>query len=184
MEQTWRSRAGPAVAESTLLALACMLSYWLATTARTQAYSASRADSILSGLWAVIATIFVLRSSYSESVKAALSRMSATLISFVACLAYLLVLPFHLWGLAVLIGVTSLVPALIGRPGDAITAAITTAVVMVSASLSPHDAWQQPLLRFGDTVIGVAAGIAAAWIGLLARRARRGRGGGSPARPG
>ena len=74
MEQSWRSQAGAAVAESTLLALACVLSYWLATTIRTQAYSASRADGILSGLWAVIATIFVLRSGSGESVKAALSR--------------------------------------------------------------------------------------------------------------
>jgi uncharacterized membrane protein YccC len=166
MEQSRRAQTGTAVAESALLALACMLSYWLATTVRTQAYTASRADGILSGLWAVIATIFVLRSSYGESVKAALSRMAATLVSFVACLAYLLVLPFHLWGLALMIGITALIPALIGRPGDSITAAITTAVVMVSASLSPHDAWQQPILRFGDTVIGVVVGVAAAWLGL------------------
>jgi uncharacterized membrane protein YccC len=103
-------------------------------------------------------------------VKAALSRMAATLVSFVACLAYLLVLPFHLWGLALMIGITALIPALIRRPGDSITAAITTAVVMVSASLSPHDAWQQPILRFGDTVIGVVVGVVAAWLGLLVTR--------------
>ena len=54
----------------------------------------------------------------------------------------------------------------IGRPGDAITAGITTAVVMVVAAVSPHDAWQQPILRFADTVIGVAVGVAAAWTGL------------------
>jgi uncharacterized membrane protein YccC len=48
------------------------------------------------------------------------------------------------------------------RPGDAITAGITTAVVMVVAAVSPHDAWQQPILRFADTVIGLAA----AWVGL------------------
>jgi len=188
-----RARTRTAVGESALLGLACLLSYWLATVVRTQAYSASRADSVLSGLWAVIATIFVLRSSYSESVKAALSRMAATLVSFVACLAYLLALPFHLWGLALMIGVTALIPALIGRPGDSITAAITTAVVMVSASLSPHNAWQQPILRFGDTLIGVVAGVVAAWIGLLAGRICQDRphhdtendtGGGSSASPG
>ncbi len=185
MEQSRRAQAGAAAAESTLLALACVLSYWLATTVRTQAYSASRADGILSGLWAMIATIFVLRSSYGESVKAALSRMAATLVSFVACLAYLLVLPFHLWGLALMIGVTALVPALIGRPGDSITAAIATAVVMVSASLSPHDAWQQPLLRFGDTLIGVVVGVAAAWLGVrVVRQVQRRASGDTPAGPG
>jgi uncharacterized membrane protein YccC len=51
------------------------------------------------------------------------------------------------------------------RPGDAITAGITTAVVMVVAAVSPHDARQQPILRFADTVIGVAVGVAAAWEG-------------------
>jgi len=39
---------------------------------------------------------------------------------------------------------------LIGRPQDATTAAITTAVVMVVAGVSPHDAWRQPVLRLAD----------------------------------
>jgi len=51
---------------------------------------------------------------------------------------------------------------LIGRPGDAVTAAITTVVVMVMAELSWHDAWQQPILRLAGTAIGVAVGVAAA----------------------
>jgi uncharacterized membrane protein YccC len=82
-----------------------------------------------------------------------------------------------------MIGVTALIPMLIGRPRDSITSAITTAVVMVSASLNPHDAWQQPLLRFGDTVIGIAVGVAAAGLVLLANRVRLHRGGDSPAGP-
>jgi uncharacterized membrane protein YccC len=41
------------------------------------------------------------------------------------------------------------------------------------AAVSPHDAWQQPILRFADTVIGVAVGVAAAWAGLrVTRRVR------------
>jgi hypothetical protein len=34
-------------------------------------------------------------------VRAALSRMAATSISFVLCLVYLLIFPFHVWGMAV-----------------------------------------------------------------------------------
>jgi uncharacterized membrane protein YccC len=30
--------------------------------------------------------------------------------------------------------------------------------------VSPHDAWTQPILRLADTVIGVAVGLAAAWL--------------------
>jgi uncharacterized membrane protein YccC len=116
-------------------------------------------------MWAVIATIFVNRDSYQQSLAAAASRMAATSVSFVICLIYLLFLPFHAWALAALIGVSALAVTLMGRPQDAITAAITTAVVMVVVAVNPHDAWQQPILRFADTVVGVAVGIAAAWIG-------------------
>ena len=59
---------------------------------------------------------------------------------------------------------------MIGWPEDEITAGITTAVVMVVAKLSSHDAWRQPILRLADTAIGVAAGLAAAWLGLRAVR--------------
>ncbi len=33
---------------------------------------------------------------------------------------------------------------------------------MVLAALSPHDAWQQPILRLADTVVGILIGVAAA----------------------
>jgi hypothetical protein len=39
------------------------------------------------------------------------------------------------------------------RPGDAITAGITTAIVMVVAAASPHDAWQQPILRLAEQFV-------------------------------
>jgi uncharacterized membrane protein len=52
----------------------------------------------------------------------------------------------------------------LGRQGDIITTGITTAVVMVVAAMSPQDAWQQPLLRLVDTVVGIAVGVACKWI--------------------
>jgi uncharacterized membrane protein YccC len=120
----------------------------------------------------VIATIFVIRNSYQQSVAAAASRMAATSVSFVICLIYLVFLPFHSWALAVLIGVSAMAVTLIGRSEDAVTAAITTTVVMVVAAVSPQHAWQQPILRFADTIVGVAVGIAAAWISLRVIRPR------------
>ena len=161
-----------AVADSTLLALACLVSYWLTTRVLSLVYSVSPGDDALGGLWAVVATVFLFRESYHSSLAAAVSRMMATLVSFVLCLAYLAFLPFHPWGLALLIGLSVLVTAVIGRPGDEITAGITTAVVMVVAKLSPHDAWRQPILRLADTAIGVAVGVVAAWLGLHAVRPR------------
>jgi uncharacterized membrane protein YccC len=166
------SQVHAAVLDSGILAVACLITYWLVTHVLSRVDFVSRADDMLGGLWAVIATIFVNRDSYAHSVTAAVSRTAATLLSFVICLIYLAFLPFHPWALAVLIGFTALAAALIGRSGDAVTAAITTAVVLVIAAVSPHNAWQQPILRFADTVIGVAVGVAGAWLDLRVIRPR------------
>ena len=125
-------------------------------------YSLSQDNDLLGGMWAVLATIFVLRDSFGKSVAAAVSRMSATFVSFVLCLIYLAFLPFHAWALAVLVGASALVVMLLGRPGNAVTAGITTAVIMVVAAVSPQRAWQQPILRLADTIVGVAVGALAA----------------------
>ena len=161
-----RARVWAVAADSVLLGVACLISYWLTTRVLSLVYSVSADDDALGGMWAVIATVFVVRDSYAKSLAAALSRMAATLVGFALCLAYLTFLPFHPWGLAILVGLSVLVTALTGRPGDAITAAITTTVVLVVAELSPHDAWQQPILRLADTAIGAAVGLAAGWLAL------------------
>jgi ABC-type nitrate/sulfonate/bicarbonate transport system permease component len=92
---TWRVDKRQAAVHSMALAISCVLSYWLVTELLAQVYFLSRADDLLGGLWAVIATAFVYRESYNSSRPAALSRMAATSLSFVLCLAYLLVLPYR-----------------------------------------------------------------------------------------
>jgi hypothetical protein len=153
-------RAG--LPHSVALAVLCLAAYELTTQILGRVHSISTSDDLLGGMWAVIAAVFVYRTSYQESVTAAWSRSVATLLSFVLCFVYLLIAPFHAWALAALIGLGALVLTVVGRPGDVATAAITTAVVMVAAAISPHDAWQQPILRLADTAIGVAIGLAAA----------------------
>jgi uncharacterized membrane protein YccC len=161
-----RAEIREAVLNSAALSLACLATFWLAGTILAHLYVVPRPDPLLGGMWAVIATIFVFRESYAGSRSAAVSRMAATSVSFVLCLIYLIFLPFHIWALALLIGLSSLATTLAGRPGDSITAAITTTVVMVLAAVSPHDAWQQPIFRFADTLLGVVVGVAAATIAL------------------
>ena len=155
------------------LAIACFVSYWLITRILTHVYSISRDDDLLGGMWAVAATLFVYRYSYEQSIRAALSRMAATSVSFVLCLVYLLIFPFHSWGLAALIGIGAAAMALLGRPDDTVVTGITTTIVMAAAAVSPHNAWQQPILRLVDTAVGVAVGIAAARVGLRATHHRR-----------
>jgi uncharacterized membrane protein YccC len=163
-------QASAAVVECVVLAVACLVTYWVATHLLSRVHSLGRDDDLLGGMWAVLATIFVLRDSFGKSVAAAVSRMSATSVSFVLCLIYLAFLPFHAWALAVLVGVSALAVMLLGRPGDAVTAGITTAVIMVVAAVTPQHAWQQPILRLADTVLGVAVGALAAWTGMQVKR--------------
>jgi uncharacterized membrane protein YgaE (UPF0421/DUF939 family) len=163
-KDTRLSRSSHAALSGTALALAALVSYELTTRILTSAIS-SRDDQMLGGMWSVVATLFVCRQSYNESVSAALSRTAATSLSFILCLGYLLLFPFSSWGMAVLIAIGAVILIMIGRPGDVITASITTAVVMVVAGISPQHAWSQPILRLFDTLIGVAVGITAVWIG-------------------
>jgi uncharacterized membrane protein YgaE (UPF0421/DUF939 family) len=146
----------------------CGLSYWLITHLLARVFSVSRDDDLLGGMWAVVATVFVFRNSCEQSVRAALSRMAATSLSFVLCFIYLVLFPFHFLGMAALVGIGAVVMSLLGRPDDIITTGITTTVVMVVAAMSPNHAWHQPILRMIDTVVGVVVGLVGAWISLMA----------------
>src|SRR5258705_1495252 len=155
-----------AVGTGCALAISCFISYAVITHILNRAHFVSRGDDLLGGMWAVAATIFVYRESYQQSVRAALSRMAATLLSFVLCLVYLLIFPFSPWGMAALIGIGVIILTLLGRSEDIITTGITTAVVMVVAGISPHLAWIQPILRLVGTIVGQADAIALAWLTL------------------
>jgi uncharacterized membrane protein YgaE (UPF0421/DUF939 family) len=145
------------------MAVACFISYWITTHALS--LFVDKPSDLWGGMWSVVATIFVSRETSVYSLSAGSARLTATCVSFALCLLYLLVFSFTAVGMAVLIGVGTTVLAFLGRRDDIITAGITTAVVMVVAAMSPEDAWQQPLLRLADTVVGIAVGIAGQWAG-------------------
>jgi uncharacterized membrane protein YgaE (UPF0421/DUF939 family) len=115
-------------------------------------------------LWAVISTVFVFRDTRAHSLAAGISRLAATCVSFVLCFVYLLLLPPGPLALIVLIAISALLMMVLGRRDDIGLAAITTVVVLIVAVSSPQNAWQQPLLRLTDTVVGVTVGIACKWI--------------------
>jgi uncharacterized membrane protein YccC len=153
------------VAYAAELTVSCLISYAIIT--HILAPFVARSDNLLGGMWAVIATVFVFRDTRDQSVSAGLTRLVATCVSIALCFAYLIIWPFSPVGMAALIGIGALVLILIGHREDVVTAGITTAVVMVVAGLSPHNARVQPLLRLADTVVGIAVGLAGAWIGAL-----------------
>jgi uncharacterized membrane protein YccC len=143
------------------MAIACLIAYWITTHILSRLVD--RPSDLLGGMWAVVATVFVFRETRVRSLSAGFARLVATCVSFALCLFYLLLFPFTPVGMAVLIGIGTVAMALLGRRDDIVTAGITTAVVMVVAAMSPGDAWQQPLLRLADTVVGIAIGVACKW---------------------
>src|SRR5260370_14147544 len=135
------------------LSILCVISYWLITHTLAHMFSVSRDDNLLGGMWAVVATIFVYRYGYDESVGAALSRIGATSLSFALCFIYLLFFPFHLWGMAALIGVGAIAMSLLGRPAAIITTGTTPTTSIVVAAIRPDHAWRQPLLPCLDPIL-------------------------------
>jgi uncharacterized membrane protein YccC len=143
------------------MGIACAISYWVMTHAL--ASIVDKDSGLLGGMWAAVATLFVFRASRGDSLSAGASRLLATSVSFALCLAYLWFFPFTVPGLAALIGLGTLAMMLLGRQEDIVTTGITTVVVMVVAAISPTDAWQQPVLRLVDTVVGVGIGVGSKW---------------------
>jgi len=111
-----RQTVRPAIGYSVALAVASFVSYWLAVHVLSQVHSISRADDLVGGMWAAIATVFVYHASHQESLAAGVSRIAATSLSFVLCLCYLLLFGFHPLGLVVLIGIGTLLLMLTGHP--------------------------------------------------------------------
>jgi uncharacterized membrane protein YccC len=145
------------------MAIACLISYSIITFVLSP--FVDRPDALLGGMWATVATVFVFRETRASSLAAGISRLIATGVSFALCLAYLVIFPFYPVGLAALLGIGTAIMMYLGRRDDIVTTGITTVVVMVVAAMSPQDAWQQPLLRLVDTVVGIAVGVACKWVG-------------------
>ena len=124
----------------------------------------------MGGLWSLIFTVVVLQATRRETTASAWKRVVGTLVGAVLSGAYLSVLPFSLPGTALCIGVTVLAGQALGAPDHARLAAITVAVVMVTAHADPTlSPWLDAALRFGESGIGTAVTVAAvhAWPGAL-----------------
>ncbi len=153
------------------LAIACLITCWIMTYLLSG--FVDQASDFLGGMWAVVAVVFVFRDTRANALSAGIARLIATCVSFALCLSYLFIFPFTPVGLAVLLGIGTLIMAVLGRRDDIVTTGITTTVVMVVAAMMPQTAWQQPLLRLVDTVVGIGLGVTCKWIGSLFRVGER-----------
>ena len=166
LDDTAKPQFRPAdIVRAAELAVACMLAYWATTSGLSRLVDS--ATDLLGGMWAAIAATFVFRNSDAASVAAGIGRLISTCVGFALCLGYLWFWPATPWGMALLLAVGAIIMALSGRRDDIITMAITVIVVMVVAEITPRDAWLQPILRLGDTIVGVAIGISCRRAGAL-----------------
>ena len=92
------------------LTLACSITWFISSVLIYGMVETS--NEMLGSMWAVIATIFVLKESHTASLNAGLVRIAATLSSVAVCFVYFLFLPFHPLGMVLLIGAGYLSPTL------------------------------------------------------------------------
>lgn len=147
------------------LALACLISYWVMI--RLLNPFVARDDDLLGGMWAAIAAVFVFRDTGRATISASIARLIATAVSCGTCLVLLLLVRPTAIGMALILTVGTLLLTAMNLREAVVTMAITTIVVMVVAILGPESGRTQPLLRFIDTVVGIAVGVACRWIASL-----------------
>jgi uncharacterized membrane protein YgaE (UPF0421/DUF939 family) len=144
------------------MAIACLITYWVMVFLLPHLVGWS--STSVGVLWAVISTVFVFKDTRAHSLSAGISRLIATFASFALCLIYLLLLPVTAIGMAALIAIGAMLMILIGRRDETGLTAITIAVIIIVAASDPQNAWQQPLLRLVDTIVGITVGVACKWV--------------------
>ena len=145
------------------MALACLISFSIVTYVLSPFVDTR--EVFLGRMWATFATVFVFRETRVDSLSAGMGLLIATCVSFALCLTYLVIFPFHPVGLAALLGIGTMIMMYLRCRDDTVMTGISTTMVMVVAAIDPQDAWRQPLLRIGDTVVGIGVGIVCKWIG-------------------
>lgn len=165
---SWRD-----MAYALAMAMASLIAYWAMDKGLSR--FVDRDSDLLGGMWAAVAAIFVFRDTNQGSLSAGWERLIATLVSFALCLPYFLLFPFTASAMAMILALGTVIMMLLGRREDIITTGITTVVVMVVAAISPSTAWQQPLLRLADTVVGIVVGVSVRWIVYFALGGRQAR---------
>jgi len=145
------------------MAIACLITYWIMAEIHTR-FGLGASSQVVGSLWAIVATIYVFRDTRANSLSASIGRIIATVVSFALCFAYLVLFPFTPVGLVAVLAIGTLVMMALGRREEIGLTAVTTAVVMLVAAVDAPAAWQQPLLRLMDTLIGIAVGVTCKWI--------------------
>lgn len=149
------------------------------------AYGLSRALHLPEAYWAVISVLIVSRPDAAATARLGWERVRATMLGAAAGVATAWAEPRVALGggLLALLPVTAFAFAS-GWASGWRTAAIAALIVADGGSLAGHSAVRVALLRTLEIAVGVASGLAAAWIGSTIRGRRRAKDREAPPRTG
>jgi hypothetical protein len=103
------------------MAVACAISYVLMTALLGR--FVDQGNTVLGGMWAAVAAVFVFRETREGSVAAEVSRLIATCVSFALCFIYIALFPINAAGIGLVIGLGTVVMIMLRRPDDVVTTA-------------------------------------------------------------
>jgi uncharacterized membrane protein YgaE (UPF0421/DUF939 family) len=114
------------------MAVACAISYVLVTELLGR--FVDQANTLLGGMWAAVATVFVFRETREGSVSAGLSRLIATCVSFVLCFIYIALFPINAVGISFVIGLGTIIMMMLARRDDIVTTCGCRSLVTAKSS--------------------------------------------------
>ena len=114
------------------MAIACAISYALTTDLLGR--FVDQANTLLGGMWAAVATVFVFRETREGSVSAGLSRLIATCVSFVLCFIYIALFPINAVGISFVIGLGTIIMMMLARRDDIVTTCGSRSLVTAKSS--------------------------------------------------
>lgn len=120
---------------------------------------------------AAIASVVALQADVKTSIKQGWLRVLGTFIGAVIACIYLLLFPFSVLGLIVSVFVLEIVCMAMNIPDNGKMATIALIVIMLISQRNPEiPPIINSLLRFLETAVGAAIGIAMAWLIELKNR--------------
>jgi len=136
--------------------LAASLS-WMAGIAFSK--FSDRPDTLVSGLWCVLAAIVVMQAHLEGTYKAAWARFLGVLIGSIAGAFFMTYLGDDPLSLGISVFLTIVICALINIKDSFRIASMSTAVIIIMGSIHPTDPWMFSLFRFLDSCIGIMISI-------------------------
>lgn len=142
--------------------IAVLLSYLIGFYLTGSFHNESR---YFGAMLAAIASVVALQADIKTSIKQGWLRVLGTLIGAVIATGYLLIFPFSVAGLIATIFMLEIICMMLSIPDNGKMATIALIVIMLISEKNPDiPPIVNSSLRFLETVVGVAIGIAMAWV--------------------